>query len=86
MYGSGPEPHNWAPSLGDWLHWLGPAQVSADHMAALLVRLALQPCQRAQGALAHCTQMRRSTVVGANGSSVRDGIRTSYGTFLRRHE
>jgi hypothetical protein len=55
-------------------------------MAALLVRLALQPCQRAQGALAHCTQMRRSTVVGANGSSVRDGIRTSYGTFLRRHE
>ncbi len=29
-------------------------------------------------------QMRRSTVVGANGSSVRDGIRTSYGTFLRR--
>ncbi|KAK9842565.1 hypothetical protein WJX81_006326 [Elliptochloris bilobata] len=29
-------------------------------------------------------QMRRSTVVGANGSSVTDGIRTSYGTFLRR--
>lgn len=28
--------------------------------------------------------MRRSTVVGANGSSVTDGIRTSYGTFLRR--
>ena len=30
------------------------------------------------------SQMRRSTVVGANGSSVTDGIRTSYGTFLRR--
>lgn len=28
--------------------------------------------------------MRRSTVVGANGSSVTDSIRTSYGTFLRR--
>ena len=28
--------------------------------------------------------MRRSTVVGANGSSVTDGIRTSYSTFLRR--
>ena len=35
-------------------------------------------------AAAPCAQMRRSTVVGANGSSVRDGIRTSYGTFLRR--
>ncbi len=29
-------------------------------------------------------QMRRSTVVGANGSSVEDDYRTSYGTFLRR--
>ena len=28
--------------------------------------------------------MRRSTVVGVNGSSVQDSIRTSYGTFLRR--
>ena len=28
--------------------------------------------------------MRRSMVVGANGSSVTDGIRTSYGMFLRR--
>lgn len=28
--------------------------------------------------------MKRSTVVGVNGSSVRDNIRTSYGTFLRR--
>lgn len=28
-------------------------------------------------------QMRRSTVVGANGKSVTDNIRTSYGTFLR---
>jgi len=29
-------------------------------------------------------QMRRSTVVGPNGSSVTDNIRTSYGTFLTR--
>jgi prolyl 4-hydroxylase len=29
-------------------------------------------------------QMKRSTVVGANGSSVEDDYRTSYGTFLRR--
>ncbi|KAK9842984.1 hypothetical protein WJX74_005333 [Apatococcus lobatus] len=29
-------------------------------------------------------QMRRSTVVGDNGGSVTDSIRTSYGTFLRR--
>lgn len=28
-------------------------------------------------------QMRRSTVVGADGKSVTDNIRTSYGTFLR---
>jgi len=28
-------------------------------------------------------QMRRSTVVGAEGESVTDNIRTSYGTFLR---
>ncbi|KAK9812070.1 hypothetical protein WJX73_002934 [Symbiochloris irregularis] len=29
-------------------------------------------------------QMRRSTVVGGDGKSVQDNIRTSYGTFLRR--
>jgi hypothetical protein len=28
-------------------------------------------------------QMRRSTVVGGDGKSVLDNIRTSYGTFLR---
>lgn len=31
-------------------------------------------------------QMRRSTVVGGDGKSVLDNIRTSYGTFLRRKE
>lgn len=29
-------------------------------------------------------QMRRSTVVGGDGKSVQDNIRTSYGTFLRQ--
>lgn len=29
--------------------------------------------------------MKRSTVVGANGSSVEDNYRTSYGTFVRRN-
>lgn len=28
-------------------------------------------------------QMRRSTVVGDGGKSVADGIRTSYGTFIK---
>lgn len=31
-------------------------------------------------------QMKRSTVLGADGSSVEDNVRTSYGTFLRRKQ
>ncbi|KAG2493976.1 hypothetical protein HYH03_007903 [Edaphochlamys debaryana] len=31
-------------------------------------------------------QMKRSTVVGANGQSVEDNYRTSYGTFLKRYQ
>jgi prolyl 4-hydroxylase len=62
----------WAEALSWRPRALAYHNVISDGEARRLMRLAVPT-------------MKRSTVVGANGSSVEDNYRTSYGTFVRRN-
>jgi hypothetical protein len=85
-----------APSVSGWLAAAGAVRVldGASRRPGLDAIGAVNSSSSCPAALLHCAvptvptlharpQMKRSTVVAANGSSVLDDYRTSYGTFIK---